>query len=73
MKLTLFSQGFSQKVVSRSCPAFNSLPVSGSFCHLLINFTNSLDPDQARQKSGLILIQTVWHPDGIEKDPAFKE
>ena len=26
-----------------------------------INFANSLDPDQARQMSGLIWIQTVWH------------
>ena len=29
-----FSQGFSQKVVSRSCSVFNSLPASGNFCHL---------------------------------------
>ena len=40
-----FSQGFSQKVVSRSY----SLPASGYYCHLLITFANSLDPDQARQ------------------------
>ena len=44
-----FSQGFSQKVVSRSCSPFNSLPAGGNFCHLLITFANSLDPDQARQ------------------------
>ena len=44
-----FSQGFSQKVVSRSCSAFNSLLASGNFCHLLITFANSLDPDQAQQ------------------------
>ena len=25
----------------------NSFPASGNFCHLLINFANSLDPDQA--------------------------
>ena len=42
-----FSQGFSQEVVSRSCSVFNSLPASGYFCHLLITFANSLDPDQA--------------------------
>ena len=24
-------------------------PISGDFCHLLITFANSLDPDQARQ------------------------
>ena len=29
--------------------ALNSLPSSGDFCHLLITFANSLDPDQARQ------------------------
>ena len=44
-----FSQGFSQKVVSRSFSVFNSLPASDNFCHLLITFANSLDPDQARQ------------------------
>ena len=27
----------------------NSFLASGSFCHLLIAFANSLDPDQARQ------------------------
>ena len=43
-----FSQGFSQKVVSRSCAVFNSLPTSGDCCHLLITFANKLDPDQAR-------------------------
>ena len=42
-----FSQGFSQKIVSRSCSVFNSLPASGNFCHLLIAFASSLDPDQA--------------------------
>ena len=41
--------GFSQKVVSGNCSVFNSLPASGDFCHLLIAFANSLDPDQARQ------------------------
>ena len=35
------SQGFSQKVVSRSCSVFNSLPASDDFCCLLITFTNS--------------------------------
>ena len=50
---------FSQKVVSRRCSVFNSLPARGIFWHLLITFANSLDPD--------VLIQSVWHPDGIEK------
>ena len=53
--------------VSRSCSLFDSLPASGDFCHLLIIFANSLEPDQADILSGLILIQTVWHPDGISK------
>ena len=49
-----FSQGLSQKVhgVSRSCSVLNSLSASGNFCHLLITFANSLDPDQARQNVG---------------------
>ena len=41
-----FSQGFSQKVVSTSCFAFNSL-LAIATC-LLITFVNSLNPDQAR-------------------------
>ena len=44
-----FSQGFSQEVVSISCFVFNSMPTRGDFCCLLITFTNSLDPDHARQ------------------------
>ena len=47
-----FSQGFNQKVVSRSCSVLNSLPAIDNFCHLLITFANSLDPDQARQNVG---------------------
>ena len=43
---------FSQEEVSRSYSVFNSLPASGDFCHLLITFANSWDPDQARQKVG---------------------
>ena len=31
---------------------FNSLPAIGSFCHLLITFASSLDPDQAQQNVG---------------------
>ena len=42
----------SQKVVSRSCSLFDSLPANGDFCHLLITFANSLNPDQARQNVG---------------------
>ena len=47
-----FSQGFSQKVASRSCSVFNSLHASSNFSHLLITFANSLDQDQARQNVG---------------------
>ena len=54
-----FSQGFSQKVVSTSSFVINSLPARVDFCCLLKAIANSLDPDQARQMSGLILIQTV--------------
>ena len=32
--------------------AFNSLPASGDFCRLLINFANSLDLDQDWQYVG---------------------
>ena len=46
MKLTL------AKVLSRSRSVFNSLSASGNFRHLLIQFANSLDPDQARQNVG---------------------
>ena len=45
VKFIDFSQGFSQEVVSRSCFVFNSLPASSDFCHLLITFANSLDPE----------------------------
>ena len=38
--------------ISRSCSVFNSLTASDDFCHLLITFTNSLDPDQAQQNVG---------------------
>ena len=52
MKLTLAK--VIQKVVSRSCTVFYSLPAtcSGDFFHLLITFANSLDLDQARQNVG---------------------
>ena len=33
----------------------NSFPASGKFCHLLITFVNSLDPDQARQKERFLV------------------
>ena len=48
MKLT-FARNY---VVSRSFSVFNSLPASSDFCHLLITFAKSLEPDQARQNVG---------------------
>ena len=30
----------------------NSFPASGNFCHLLLTFASSLDPDQAQQNVG---------------------
>ena len=54
-----FSQGFSQKVVSRSCSVFNSLPASNNFCHLLITFANSWTQIRPGKMSGLIWIQNV--------------
>ena len=50
--IVIFSQGFSQKVVSKSSFVFNSLPPRVDFCCLLITFANSLDPDQASQNVG---------------------
>ena len=52
-----FSQGFSQRVESRSCSVFNSLPANGDFCHLPIIFANSLDLDQARQNVSLMVLK----------------
>ena len=46
-----FRKDISQKVVSRSFSAFNSLPASRDLFHLLITFANSLNPDQARQNA----------------------
>ena len=57
-----FSQGFSQKVVSRSFSVFNTLPACGDFCHLLITFANSLDLDQARQNVGPDLDPNCFTP-----------
>ena len=57
-----FSQGFSQEVVSRSCSVVNFLPARGNFCHLLITFANSLDPDQARQNVGPDLVPNCLTP-----------
>ena len=68
-----FSQGFSQKVVSRSCSVFNSLSAMGDFCHLLITFANSLDPDQVRQNVGPGLHTNCLTLLSIEKIQQTKE
>ena len=33
--------------------SFNSLPASSKFCHLLITFANSLDPDQDQDRKSV--------------------
>ena len=43
----------------------NSFFASGNICRLLINFANSLDPDQDRQNVGSDLDPNVLHPDGV--------
>ena len=68
MKLTSAKILARKYFVSRSCSVFNSLPASGDLCHLLITFTNSLDPDQ---NVGPDLDPKLF--DSIEKNPAFKE
>ena len=52
MKLTLAKVLARKYVVSTSCFVFNSLPAKSAFCHLLITFASSLDPDQARHHVG---------------------
>ena len=39
--------------------------VSKDFCHLLITFANSKDPDLEREESILILIQKDWHSNSV--------
>ena len=38
----------------------NSCPASGDFCHLLITFANSLDPDQDQQNLRPDLDPNCW-------------
>ena len=38
----------------------NLFLASGAFCHVLITFANSLDPDQDWQN-----VQSIWHSDGV--------
>ena len=45
-----------------SCLTLSLLAVT---CHMLINFTNSLDLDQMERTSVLIWIQTVQHSDSV--------
>ena len=43
----------------------NSFPAVGVFCHQMIIFANSLDPDQALQNVGPDLDPNFGHSDGI--------
>ena len=62
-----------RSIPSRAVPkTFNSFPISGHFCCLLITFANSLDPDQAQQNVGpdldpSYLTQMVFLKDFLEK------
>ena len=62
MKLTLAKFLARKKYQARSLSVFNSLPASDNFCHLLITFANSMDPDQARQNVGPDLDQNCLTP-----------
>ena len=42
----------SKKLSGAVIMSVNSFSSSGDFCHLLIIFANSLDPDQAQQNVG---------------------
>ena len=42
------------------------------FCHLLMTFTNSLDPDQTDRMLVLIWIQTVWYSDNVPERICLK-
>ena len=45
----------------------NVFLTKGVFCHLLITFANSLDPDQARQYVGPGLNPNCWHSDAFHE------
>ena len=61
LQLTGFGVDFIPESTIQNClqttfsknKVFNSFPASGDFCHLLITFADSLDPDQARLNVGL--------------------
>ena len=71
--LPLYSSSHLPKPQQRSLllmrKSINSLPASGEFCHLLITFANSLDPDQGRQKDP----KCFRHSDGISKKLILKK
>ena len=50
---------------------FYSLLASGDFCHLLITFANSFDPDQDRRYVGPGQDPTVRHSDSVSKRTCF--
>ena len=47
--------------------AFTYFFASWEFCHLLINFANSLDPDRDRLNVILISIKTIGHSESVPK------
>ena len=51
MELSL-AKVLSRKYYQEVVQYLTLLSVSGNFCHLLISFANSLDPDQAQQYVG---------------------
>ena len=51
MKLTL-AKVLARKKYQEGVMYLTLLPASDNFCHLQINFANSLDPDLARQNVG---------------------
>ena len=72
MKLTLVKV-LARNFVSTSCSAFNSLPTSGNFYHLLITYANSLDQDPARKNvrpdldQNCLTLLWYWKRSSIQK------
>ena len=48
--------------------ATSRLPASGDFCHLLIIFSNYLDPDHDGHSIGLDLDPNSWTSDSVPND-----
>ena len=61
----VYSSTFQACVNPDMVKSSNSFHASGDFCHLLITFANSLDPDQERQNVGPDLGQICLAQDGV--------